>query len=92
MNPEILKKEEFNQSIDICALGITCIELAENGPPNSNLSPEAVLRKIINSPPKGLADPSKRSNEFNDFLSLCLTLDKNKKPLSDEILIMNLLP
>jgi len=86
MAPEILKKEEYNQSIDIWALGITCIELAENEPPNSKFSPEAVMRKIINSPPKGLGDPSKWSNEFNDFISLCLTLDKNKRPLSDELL------
>ena len=86
MAPEILKKEEYNQSIDIWALGITCIELAENEPPYSKLTPEVIMKKIINSPPKGLAGPSKWSKEFNDFISLCLTLDKNKRPLSDELL------
>ena len=86
MAPEILKKEEYNQSVDIWALGITCIELAEYEPPYSKLTPQQVMKKIISTPPKGLTNPSKWSNEFNDFISRCLTLDKNKRPLSDELL------
>ena len=86
MAPEILNKEEYNQSIDIWALGITCIELAEYEPPYSKLSPSEVMKKIVKSPPKGLAYPSKWSNEFNNFISLCLTVDKFKRPLSDELL------
>jgi len=86
MAPEILKKEEYNQNIDIWALGITCVELAEYEPPYSKLSPEEVMKKIIKSPPKGMDDPSSWSNEFNDFISKCLTVDKNKRPLSDELL------
>jgi len=80
MAPEILKKEEYNQSVDIWALGITCIELAEYEPPYSKLTPQQVMKKIISTPPKGLTNPSKWSNEFNDFISRCLTLDKNKRP------------
>ena len=86
MAPEILRREEYNQSIDIWALGITCIELAEYDPPYSKISPEAVMKKIITCPPKGLDNPNKWSKEFNDFISLCLTVDKNKRPLSDELL------
>jgi len=86
MAPEILKKEEYNQSVDIWALGITCVELAEYEPPYSKLTPQQVMKKIINFPPKGLADPSKWSDDFNDFISRCLTIDKNKRPLSDELL------
>ena len=86
MAPEILKREEYNQNIDIWALGITCIELAEYEPPYSKYSPEDVLKKIIKNPPKGLNEPDKWSYEFNDFVKKCLELDKNKRPFADELL------
>ena len=86
MAPEILKKEEYNQNIDIWALGITCIELAEYEPPYSKYSPEDVLKKIIKNPPKGLNEPEKWSYEFNDFVKKCLEIDKNKRPFADELL------
>ena len=38
MAPEILRKEEYTQNIDIWALGITCIELAEYEPPYSDFN------------------------------------------------------
>jgi serine/threonine protein kinase len=86
MAPEILKKEEYNQNVDIWAIGITCIELAEFEPPYSKFNPETVIKKIIESPPKGLNDPSKWSPIFNDFISCCLNVDKKKRPFSDELL------
>ena len=86
MAPEILKKEEYNQNIDIWALGITCIELAEFEPPYSEFSSTDVIKQIIKCPPKGLTNPNKWSNEFNDFVKKCLILDKNKRPMADELL------
>ena len=86
MAPEILKKEEYNQNIDIWALGITCIELAEFEPPYSELSSTDVIQKIIKFPPQGLTNPKIWSKEFNDFVRQCLILDKNKRPLSNELL------
>lgn len=86
MAPEILRKEEYDQNIDIWALGITCIELAEYEPPYSKLSPNEVIKQIIKSPPKGLSNPSKWSKEFNSFISECLQIDRFKRPLSDELL------
>ena len=86
MAPEILKKEEYSQNIDIWALGITCIELAEYEPPYSKYSPEEVLKKIIKNPPKGLNEPEKWSFEFNDFVKRCLEIDKNKRPFSEDLL------
>ena len=86
MAPEILKKEEYNQNIDIWALGITCIELAEYEPPYSEFSTTDVIKQIIKYPPKGLTNPKKWSKEFNDFVKQCLILDKNRRPMSDELL------
>ena len=86
MAPEILKKEEYGPNIDIWALGITCIELAEYEPPYSKLNPNEVIKQIIKSPPKGLNKPEKWSNEFNDFIRQCLEVDRFKRPLSDKLL------
>ena len=86
MAPEILKKEEYNQNIDIWALGITCIELAEFEPPYSDFGSNEVIKQIIKSPPQGLSKPKKWSKEFNDFIRQCLLLDKNKRPMADELL------
>ena len=86
MAPEVLNKEEYDQTIDIWALGITCIELAENEPPYFKLSPKDVMKKIIKSPPKGLNDKSKWSSEFNDFVSKCLIINRFKRPNAEELL------
>ena len=86
MAPEVLNKEEYDQTIDIWALGITCIELAENEPPYFKLSPKEVMKQIIKLPPNGLNDKSKWSNEFNDFISCCLTVDRFKRPSAEELL------
>ena len=86
MAPEILNKEEYDKTIDIWALGITCIELAENEPPYFNLSPKEVMKQIIKSPPKGLNIKEKWSKEFNDFISCCLNVDRFKRPSAEELL------
>ena len=86
MAPEILKKEEYSQNIDIWALGITCIELAEFEPPYSEYGSTEVIKQIIKNPPQGLTKPKNWSKEFNDFIKQCLLLDKNKRPMADELL------
>jgi serine/threonine protein kinase len=86
MAPEILNKEEYDQTIDIWALGITCIELAENEPPYFKLSPKEVMKKIIKSPPQGLNDKSNWSKEFNDFISCCLNINRFQRPRAEELL------
>ena len=86
MAPEVLNKEEYDQTIDIWALGITCIELAENEPPYFKLSPKEVMKQIVKSPPKGLNEKSKWSDEFNDFISCCLIADRFKRPSAEELL------
>ena len=86
MAPEVLKKEEYDQTIDIWALGITCIELAEYEPPYFNLSPKEVMKQIIKSPPNGLNDKSKWSPEFQDFISCCLNVDRFKRATAEELL------
>ena len=86
MAPEVLNKEEYDQTIDIWALGITCIELAEHEPPYFKLSPKEVMKQIIKCPPKGLNNKLKWSLDFNDFISSCLNFDRFKRPSAEELL------
>ncbi len=39
MAPEILMGDEYDGRVDVWSLGITCIELAKQKPPNSHLPP-----------------------------------------------------
>ena len=86
MAPEVLNKEEYDQSIDIWALGITCVELAEFEPPYFKLSPKEVMKQIIKSPPKGLSKKEKWSKEFNNFISCCLKVNRFERPTAEELL------
>ena len=44
------------------------------------------MREIIRNPPKGLKNPNKWSKTFNNFISQCLTVNKNKRPSEEELL------
>ena len=86
MAPELINMEKYDKSIDIWSLGITCIELAEYEPPYINFEKNEALIKIKKYPPKGLTKPEKWSNEFNDFVSKCLNVDRFERPTCEELL------
>ncbi|XP_030058649.1 STE20-like serine/threonine-protein kinase isoform X2 [Microcaecilia unicolor] len=77
MAPEVVmcetsKDKPYDYKADIWSLGITLIEMAQIEPPHHELNPMRVLLKIAKSDPPTLAQPSKWSPEFNDFLKKCL--------------------
>lgn len=86
MSPEILQKNAYTAKTDIWSLGITAIELAEGEPPYANSYPWLAMEKIKKNPPKGLSEPGRWSQEFNDFLRLCLTIDPDERPTSEDLL------
>ncbi|KAL1432194.1 hypothetical protein MTO96_013524 [Rhipicephalus appendiculatus] len=91
MAPEVVLCETYRDNpydykADIWSLGITLIEFAQMEPPNNEMNPMRVLLKIQKSDPPTLAQPSKWSKEFRDFLTLCLTKDPNQRPTSEELL------
>lgn len=91
MSPELIRCEtdeqlSYDYKIDIWALGITCIELAEKEPPNNLISPNRVLIKILKSEPPSLKSSGKWSPEFKDFVQKCLEKDPNKRPCARELL------
>ena len=74
MAPELVLDKKYTEKVDIWALGILVLEMAE-GVPYEGESYDLVMNKIINSPPPRLANKFKWSKEINNFLSLCLRKD-----------------
>ncbi|KFP42161.1 STE20-like serine/threonine-protein kinase, partial [Chlamydotis macqueenii] len=77
MAPEVVmcetsKDRPYDYKADIWSLGITLIEMAQIEPPHHELNPMRVLLKIAKSDPPALAQPSKWSSDFKDFLKKCL--------------------
>ena len=86
MSPELINMQKYNKSVDIWSLGITCIELDEYKPPYINYDKSEALEKIKKNPPKGLSFPKKWSYEFNNFVRLCLNVNKYQRPNCQELL------
>ncbi|XP_077205745.1 STE20-like serine/threonine-protein kinase isoform X2 [Paroedura picta] len=77
MAPEVVmcetsKDRPYDYKADVWSLGITLIEMAEIEPPHHELNPMRVLLKIAKSEPPSLAQSSKWSPDFKDFLKKCL--------------------
>ena len=88
MSPQVALNLDYDTKTDIWSLGITCIEMIEGEPPNSNLKPRCVIEKIGKSPPKAddLINPDYHTYEFIDFVKNCLEIDPNKRPSAKELL------
>ncbi|XP_078421106.1 STE20-like serine/threonine-protein kinase isoform X2 [Cetorhinus maximus] len=77
MAPEVVmcetsKDKPYDYKADIWSLGVTLIELAQMEPPHHELNPMRVLLKIAKADPPTLAQPSRWSPEFSDFLKKAL--------------------
>ena len=86
MAPELIRHQNYDKGIDIWSLGITCIELAEYEPPYIKYDKEKALKKIKNSPPRGLLNPEMWSREFNDFIGQCLRVNRLERPSCEDLL------
>ncbi|XP_075072302.1 STE20-like serine/threonine-protein kinase isoform X2 [Mixophyes fleayi] len=77
MAPEVVmcetsKDKPYDFKADVWSLGVTLIEMAQIEPPHHELNPMRVLLKIAKSEPPTLAQPSRWSKDFSDFLRKCL--------------------
>ena len=80
MAPEVIQESSYDGIADIWSLGITLIEMAEGEPPYSNIHPMRAIFMIPSRPPPKFPDPSKWSDDLNDFLACCLVKDpKDRK-------------
>ena len=91
MSPQVIQKENYDNKTDIWSLGITCLELLQGEPPNSELSPQEVMEKIGNQ--KFTFNDfflkkkkSYYSQEFINFVSQCLQINPQNRPSAKELI------
>lgn len=58
--------------MDVWALGISAVEMAEVTPPRWSVHPMRVIFMISRDPPPRLADRDRWSLTFHDFVAQCL--------------------
>jgi len=77
--PSLSKESSYDGKADVWSMGITAIEMAEGMPPHFNVHPMRAIFLIPSKPPPKLTDPSKWSNEFNDFIKCCLVKVRTRR-------------
>eukprot|EP01126_Amoeba_proteus_P010602 TRINITY_DN1414_c0_g1_i27.p1 TRINITY_DN1414_c0_g1~~TRINITY_DN1414_c0_g1_i27.p1 ORF type:complete len:451 (+),score=83.27 TRINITY_DN1414_c0_g1_i27:340-1692(+) len=84
MAPEIIIGDEYSYGVDIWSLGILLMEMAEGDPPYMTENPMRALFLISTQGIPPLKD--KWSEEFNHFLSSCLTTDQQSRAGAKQLL------
>ena len=90
--PEVIQEVGYDFKVDIWALGITAIEMAEKEPPHYNVHTMRLLYLIPLNPSPTLTHTLHWSEEFNDFLAMALKKDPNERPNASELLKVILTP
>jgi len=86
MAPELIE-ENYDNKVDIWSLGITAIEMAEGNPPLYKMNRLRAMFQIPNRPPPKLQNKEIWSEQFHDFLALCLTHKPINRPDSLSLFI-----
>ncbi|XP_027361671.1 uncharacterized protein LOC113869515 isoform X2 [Abrus precatorius] len=86
MAPEVIQESRYDGKVDVWALGVSAIEMAEGVPPRSDVHPMRVLFMISIEPAPMLEDKEKWSLYFHDFVAKCLTKEPRLRPTACEML------
>ncbi|XP_073294178.1 serine/threonine-protein kinase 1-like isoform X1 [Primulina huaijiensis] len=86
MAPEVIQESRYDGKVDVWALGVSAIEMAEGLPPRATVHPMRVLFMISIEPAPMLEDKEKWSLVFHDFIAKCLTKDTRLRPTATEML------
>ncbi|KAL1828862.1 hypothetical protein DCAR_0208124 [Daucus carota subsp. sativus] len=86
MAPEVIQESRYDGKVDVWALGVSAIEMAEGLPPRSSVHPMRVLFMISIEPAPMLEDKEKWSLVFHDFIAKCLTKEPRLRPTATEML------
>jgi len=86
MAPEVLGGQEYDTSVDIWALGILIMEMAEGDPPYIDLPELKALLLICNKGVPTLKDPINWTDDMKDFHKLCTAMKPSSRPNAVELL------
>jgi serine/threonine-protein kinase 24/25/MST4 len=91
MSPQVARNLNYDSKTDIWSLGITCIEMVEGEPPNSELKPRCAIEKISRDPPlvDELLSSDIHTDEFIDFVRKCLAINPAQRPSAKQLLNHN---
>lgn len=85
MAPELIRGERtYTTKVDIWSFGIFAMEMADGDPPYISEPQGRVIFNIVKKDPPPIKQ--KWSNEFRDFVKLCLTKDPAMRPDAGELL------
>ena len=85
--PEIFQAQVYDAKVDVWALGMTLLELAQGFNPFQGEHFARVLYHLVDAPTSPtLQDPSAFSDSLVDFLAQCLTLNPAERPTAAELL------
>ena len=80
MAPEVIQVSQYDGKVDIWALGISSIEMAEMYPPRWRVNPNRVIFMVVRDPSPRLAEKEKWTLSFQDFIAQCLAKDPKSRP------------
>lgn len=80
MAPEVIQASQYDGKVDIWALGISSIEMAERYPPRWRVNPNRVIFMVVRDPPPRLTEKEKWTLAFQDFIAQCLAKDPRSRP------------
>lgn len=83
MAPELIKKEPYDESVDIWSLGMVAIELVEGEPPFLRMKHHLAMQCIVNRDPPKL---TKGSSDLIHFVDCCLRKNPSERKSSKELL------
>ncbi|EAS02701.2 Serine/Threonine kinase domain protein (macronuclear) [Tetrahymena thermophila SB210] len=86
LSPEQLNKQKYTNKVDIWALGICIIEMAEGMPPYGDLRPTSAMKMIKQNPIVNFQDPQQFSDELNNFLCHCLQINPEDRWTAEQLL------
>ena len=86
MAPELALGDSYDYKVDIWALGIVAIEMAEGEPPHLRENIMKALYLIISGPAPTLSPSKHWSAYFKDFVDSCLNKNPSERPTTTELL------
>ena len=86
MAPEVIQESRYDGKVDVWALGVSAMEMAEVNPPRHDVHPMRVIFMITAEPAPALREAERWSDSFKNFVQRCLQKDARKRPDAAELL------